>query len=314
MLLNPGCAPVMHPARLDRAESPSDRELEAAGKVHAAQCNPRWGSLWPGAAQYCYGAERTGLLLAGLGAAELGTAITAAINQNISAPAAAAPLLAFGDLLTLGVMDAVLEQQRADKLLFVPQENLGELAAAPFSSEVLSRPGVFLGIAGTLAAGLLVSRITDGPLSTQGFGKRPVLFGQTVNSSWGYPVAVGIGVGLFEHVALAEETAFRGVLQSGWARRYGEDRGLIYGSLAFGLIHSTNIFFMDSSQRVSYLLVGVPFITLLGSYLGYEYRASGYSLAPSVAIHFWYDFLIEAVSFVLDPKNSPLALSYATPL
>ncbi len=210
-------------------------------------------------------------------------------------------------------MDAVLELQRARKLLYVPQENLAELAAAPFSLEVLSQPTVFLGIAGTLAAGLLVARITDGPLTTQGFGKRPVLFGRTVNSSWGYPVAFGIGVGLFEHVALAEETAFRGVLQSSWARRYGEDRGWIYGSLAFGLIHSTNLFFMDSSQRLSYLLVGVPFITLLGSYLGLAYRHSGYSLAPPVAIHFWYDFLIEAVSFVLDPRDSPLALSYGAP-
>ena len=300
----------MHAARLDPAAPASDRELESQARVQAPRCNPRWGSLFPGAGQYCYGAERTGLLLAGLGAAELGTAIVAALHQNLAAPAAAVPLLAFGDLLTLGVMDAVLEQQRAQRLLYVPQENLAELAAAPFSLEVLSRPGVFLGIAGTLAAGLLVSRLTDGPLSTQGFGKRPVLFGQTVDSAWGYPAAFGIGVGLFEHVALAEETAFRGVLQSGWARRYGEDRGLLFGSLAFGLLHSTNAFFLDSSQRVRYLLVGVPFITLLGSYLGLEYRQSGYSLAPSVAIHFWYDFLIEAVSFVLDPRNSPLALSY----
>lgn len=300
----------MHSARLDPAAPASDRELEAAGKVHAPQCNPRLGSLWPGAAQYCFGAQRTGLVMAGLGGLELGTAIGAALDRNITAPAAAVPLLGFGDLLTFGVMDAVLEMQRAEKLQYVPQENAAELAAAPFSTEVLSRPGVFLGIAGTLAAGLLVSRITDGPLTTEGFGKRPVLFGHTVNSSWGYPAAFGIGAGLFEQVALAEESAFRGVLQSGWSRRYGETRGWLYGSLAFGLIHSTNVFFMDPGQRLSYLLVGVPFITVLGSYLGYEYRASGYSLAPSVAIHFWYDFLIEAVSFVLDPKNSPISLSY----
>ena len=300
----------MHAARLDRDAPASDRELEAAGKVQAPKCNPRLGSLWPGAAQYCYGAERTGLLLAGLGAAELGTAIGAAIDQNIQAPSSAVPLLAFGDLLTFGVMDAVLEMQRAQRLLYVPQENVAELAAAPFSLEVLAQPRVFLGIAGTLAAGLLVSRLTDGPLSTQGFGKRPVLFGRTVNSSWGYPAAFGIGVGLFEHVSLAEESAFRGVLQSGWARRYGEERGWIYGSLAFGLIHSTNIFFMDPGQRVKYLLIGVPFITLLGGYLGDTYRQSSYSLAPPGAIHFWYDFLIESVAFVLDPKTSPLALSW----
>jgi membrane protease YdiL (CAAX protease family) len=131
-----------------------------------------------------------------------------------------------------------------------------------------------------------------------------------VNSAVGYPLAFGIGAALFEHVAIAEETAFRGVLQSTWTRSYGETRGWVYGSLAFGLVHSTNIFFMQSNQRATYLLAGVPFITLLGSYLGLVYRQSGYSLEQPVAIHFWYDFLIEAVSFVGDPRNSPLALSY----
>ena len=69
----------------------------------------------------------------------------------------------------------------------------------------------------------------------------------------------------------------------------------------------------DRDQRLKYLAVGVPFITLLGSYLGLAYRESRYSLAPSVAIHFWYDLLLEAVSFLGDPKNSPLAVAWGTP-
>ena len=210
-------------------------------------------------------------------------------------------------------MDAVLESQRAAHYRFVPQESLGELARAPFSADVLSRPAVWAGIAGTLAAGVLVSRVLDGPVDTQNFGKRPVLFGRQMNSAVGYPIAGAIGIGLFEHVALAEETAFRGLLQSGWARSAGETRGWIYGSLAFGLVHASNILFMDPSQRLTYLAVGVPFITLLGSYLGLAYRESGYSLAPSVAIHFWYDFLIESYGFLADPKHSPLALSWGMP-
>jgi len=210
-------------------------------------------------------------------------------------------------------MDAGLENQRALKLKYVPQENLSELARAPFSFEVLRRPTVWGGIIGTLAAGLLVSRLVDGPITTQGFGKRPVLFGHEVNSAAGYPAAGVIGVGLFEHVSLAEESTFRGLLQSTWSREYGEDRGFVYGSLAFGALHATNIFFMDSSERLNYLAVGVPFITVLGSYLGLVYRSSGYSLGPSVAIHFWYDFLVEAIGFAGDPKNSPLALSWGTP-
>ena len=269
--------------------------------------------LLPGYLQICRGRTADGAVLAGLGVAELGTAIGASVADGISSNAAGVPLLALGDLLTLSVMDAGLENQRALKLKYVPQENLSELARAPFSFEVLRRPTVWGGIIGTLAAGLLVSRLVDGPITTQGFGKRPVLFGHEVNSAAGYPAAGVIGVGLFEHVSLAEESTFRGLLQSTWSREYGEDRGFVYGSLAFGALHATNIFFMDSSERLNYLAVGVPFITVLGSYLGLVYRSSGYSLGPSVAIHFWYDFLVEAIGFAGDPKNSPLALSWGTP-
>ena len=52
-----------------------------------------------------------------------------------------------------------------------------------------------------------------------------MLFGTQLHDPVGYPLAGGIGVALFEHVAVAEEMAFRGVLQSGWARTMGETRG-----------------------------------------------------------------------------------------
>jgi membrane protease YdiL (CAAX protease family) len=303
----------MHEARLDSDSLPSEREQEARERVIGANCDARYGLLFPGLGQLCRGRAVEGSLMAGLGTAELSTALVSGAKNGFSQPAAAVPLLAFGDLLTYSVMDAVLESHRAARLRFVPQESPAELARAPFSAEVLKRPSVWAGIAVTLAAGLLVSRIVDGPLNTQNFAKRPVLFGREMNSAIGYPLAAGIGVGLFEHVALAEESAFRGVLQSSWARSWGEERGWIYGSLAFGLLHASNVFFMSSSDRVAYLAVGVPFITLLGSYLGLAYRWNDYSLAPPVAIHFWYDFLIEAASFVADPKNSPLAVAWGVP-
>src|SRR5262249_5615284 len=160
---------------------------------------------------------------------------------------------------------------------------------------------------------LLVSRIVDGPYDTTNFGKRPVIFGQEMNSAVGYPLAGAIGIALFEHVAVAEESVFRGLVQSGFARSSGETKGWIYGSLIFRLAHSTNIFFIDESQRAKYLLVRVPFITLPDSYFGLAYWSSGSSLGPSVAIHLWYDFLIEAYGFILDPKHSPLAVTWSMP-
>jgi membrane protease YdiL (CAAX protease family) len=301
----------MHEARREREAPAMPRETEARERIVASDCTSRFSLLVPGLPQLCRGRSGEGAALASLGAAELATGVAAGLASGFDKPAAEVPLLAFGDLLTASVMDAALENQRAARLPFVPQESLSELAVAPFSFQVLSRPEVFGGIAVTLAAGLLVSRAVDGPLDTSNFRTRPVLFGHTTNSAVGYPIAGAIGMGLFEHVAIAEESVFRGLLQSGWARSSGETQGWIYGSLAFGLLHSTNIVFMDPSQRLTYLAVGVPFITVLGSYLGLVYRGSGYSLAPSVAIHFWYDFLLEAVSFAADPKNSPLAVNWS---
>lgn len=303
----------MHQARRAPEEPASERETQARQRVFDSGCTSRSAILVPGLLQLCRGRNGEGAALAALGAAELGTGIAAGATSGFGSAAAQVPLLAFGDLLTASAMDGALETQRAARLPFVPQESLSELARAPFSGEVLSRPAVWGGIAGSLAAGLLVSRIVDGPIRTQDFGKRPVLFGHTLNSAVGYPLAAAIGITLFTHVVIAEESVFRGLLQSTWARSEGETRGWVYGSLAFGLLHSTNVFFMDSSQRLSYLAIGVPFITVLGSYLGLAYRFSGYSLAPSVAIHFWYDFLLEAISFAGDPKNSPLAVTWSAP-
>ena len=303
----------MHEARLFREEPASEREIEARERVLTGKCDARYGLFFPGVGQLCRGRTAEGALIVGLGVGELGAAIASGVKNGFSQPGAGVPLLAFGDLLTLSVMDAVLETQRAARLPYVPQETLSELARAPFSAEVMAKPAVWAGILGSLAAGLLVSRILDGPLDTQNFAKRPVLFGREMNSAPGYLAAGAIGAGLFEHVALAEETAFRGLLQGGWTRSHGEQTGWIYGSLAFGLVHASNIFFLPENQRLSYLAVGVPFITLLGSYIGMAYRWSDFSLGPPVAIHFWYDFLIEAVAFAADPKNSPLAVTWAVP-
>jgi membrane protease YdiL (CAAX protease family) len=301
----------MHSARLAPDSPPSDREIASAGRVQSCPAGP--GLFFPGGLQMCRGRTGEGTVLAALAVAELGAGVTGAVANGLGSSAAGVPFLALGDLVTLSVMDLALENQRALRLLYVPEESLGELAKAPFSGDVLARPSVWAGIAGSLAAGILVSALVDGGIDTHNAGKRPVLFGREMNSAVGYPVAAAIGVALFEHVAIAEEMAFRGVVQSGLARSHGETRAWLYSSLGFGLVHASNIMFLDRGQRLTYLAVGVPFITLLGSYLGLAYRWNGYSLAPSVAIHFWYDLLLEAAAFVADPKNSPLAVTWGMP-
>ena len=302
----------MQEARLERDSRPTERELESSER--AASCPARAGLLLlPGLMQMCRGRTSEGVALASLAVAELGAAVTGGVTNGLETSAAGVPLIALGDLLTLSVMDVALENQRSSRLRYVPQESLGELALAPFSGQVLSRPTVWAGVSASLAAGILVSAVVDRGIDTHNAGKRPVIFGREMNTAPGYLLAGAIGAGLFEHVALAEEMAFRGVLQSSWARSLDETRGWAYASLLFGAVHGSNVLFIDRSQRLAYLAAGVPFITLLGAYLGLAYRWNRYSLAPSVAIHFWYDLLIEAAAFVADPKNSPLAVSWGMP-
>jgi membrane protease YdiL (CAAX protease family) len=212
-----------------------------------------------------------------------------------------------------GVVDTVLDRQRAAHLPYVPEETLGELAAAPFNPRVLRRPGVWAGIVGLTAAGVGLSVLAGEHLRTGHFGESPNLFGQQLRPPIGYPLAAAVGTALFLQVAIAEEATFRGYIQSDLTRKAGPTAGWLVGSLIFGATHALNALVLPPGERARYLAIAVPGITLVGSYLGLSYRWSGYSLAPPVALHFWYDFLQSAVFFAADPQHSPLSASVAMP-
>jgi membrane protease YdiL (CAAX protease family) len=300
---------------MSASEPPSERELEAAARIRDAKCGTSLRWLFPGIGQACLGKPGEAAVIATLGGGELATGvIVAATNsQGLSNPGAAVPLLALEDTWLYSAIDVDLDYQRATRKLYVPQDTLAELAVAPFNPRVLAKPDVFLGILGMTALGIGVSVLVDESFDTTHLGERPNLFGRQFSRGVGYPLAGGIGIGVFEHVAIAEETAFRGDIQSTLARELGETQGWLWGSIIFGGMHALNALFLPSDQRASYLAIGVPFITVVGSYLGLSYRWRDYSLAPSVAEHFWYDFIQSAVFFVLDPQHSPLSASIAIP-
>ena len=311
-LVLPWATPGIPRARTSALQGAFPREREDAAALRAAGCDPRWGLLFPGLGALCAGRTGEGVLLASVGLAELGTSLTVGLRSSFGTPGAAVPLLAFADLFTAAAIDGTLRAQRAARLPYTPQETLGEAFAAPFSLDVLSQTDVWAGILGTFAVGLAYTQLFEGGLSTRHAFERPNLFGKTVNTLPGSLAAGAIGASLFSHVAVAEELAFRGLLQSGITRRWNdEDRGFVLGSLVFGLFHASNALFLPDNQKIDYIVKGVPFITLLGAYLGWTYRNHGYGLSAPIAVHFWYDFLIEAAGFVLDPKHSPLSMAFA---
>jgi membrane protease YdiL (CAAX protease family) len=186
---------------------------------------------------------------------------------------------------------------------------MADLGAAPFNWQVMKRPAVWLGILGTLAVGMATTLALADDIDTDQVGEDPNLFGEVVDGRWGYPAAGGIGAVYFTHVAVGEEALFRGYIQSSLSRNSGENTGWVAASLLFGAAHIPNIYALPEEERGEYLLYGIPFITAAGFYLGWLYRDSGYALGPSTAVHFWYDLLLSAAVFALEPQNSILGTS-----
>lgn len=306
------------PARLSADEPENQRERSAREHVSHAHCAAELGLFFPGIAQFCLGKPAEGAVMAGLGAAELGTAAwsIAARDEglkNLDYPTTGLPLVAFQYLWVYSYVDGVFERQRAAHLRYVPLDTPSELALAPFTPKVLAYPDVWAGILASLALGLGASVLIEGGVSTRHVGDDPRLFGHTFSPAAGYPLAAAVGIGIFDHVAVAEESVFRGLIQSQMSREMDPTRGWIGASLAFGAAHAGNVASVEPEHQAAYLGVAVPLITLLGGYLGLTYRRHGYSLAPSVAIHFWYDLLISAADYIHDPQHSSISGRIALP-
>jgi len=306
------CSRPLKSARLSALEPVSQVEEEAEIRHNSATCSLSWGLLFPGLSQYCAGQEKDAYLLSGLGAMEVGLSLWAGNENGFDHSSAQLPLLAFQDLWVYGFSQSFVDMALANHERYAPQDTLYDLVAAPWNWAVIKRTDVWLGTLFLTAVGVgLTLYMNDGIHSD--FGADPRILGEDFSPLAGYSLGSTIGAGLFTHVAVAEEMLFRGTLQSGLARKRGELQGWLGASFLFGVTHALNVFALPASERTRYLAIAVPYITVTGSYLGWRYKESGYSLSVPVAIHFWYDFLLSAVFFAADPRNSPISAKISVP-
>lgn len=315
------CSRPIVAARTTALAPPHPIELDAADRVATRRCTPRLGFLFPGLGQMCLRQDGRAALLAGLASAEIGTAVAVAVNDSERAmdrrggdahPGVGLPLVALQDLWLYGVSDVYVQESLARRQLYAPRDSLVDLVAAPFNAQVMRQPWVWGGLLGTLALGVGATFLIDEPDASRA-GDDPDLFGRRLDGEIGYPLGFGVGGVLFGHVAIAEEAFFRGFLQSRFARDADELSGWAGATLVFGLAHVPNAFLLPEEDRRDYLLYAIPLITAAGGYLGWVYRATGYSLASPVAIHFWYDLLLTTTFFVVDPESLPFKAGISIP-
>jgi membrane protease YdiL (CAAX protease family) len=301
------CAGVPRGARVDSASPPSPQELDASTRLADTPCSGRLGFLLPGAGQLCHGKTAEGATLLSLTAAELtlaGVAGATGDGPALENPAVFLPVVAVQNVWIYGAVEPYLDEQRARRELYVPQESLFELAAAPFNYRVLTQPDVGLGILGLSALAIAYGTLLGGsrsPVETQ----RP--------STAQYVVATGVGSALFTHVAIGEEVLFRGLIQSSLARNRGPWTGWAWSSAVFGAAHLPNALVLPESQQRDYLLYSVPFITVVGSYLGLTYMWNDYALSAPVAVHFWYDLLVSLAGLAASPDTGTVGSSIRLP-
>jgi len=313
-----GCsAPIRH-ARLDPAAAPSAVEIDAADRARNRSCGPTVGLLWPGIGQACLGRPQEAAILATMAGAELGVGIAGLAlipsdNQTGELLSDSGQAVAFAgvqNLWTYSISRSALDLQLAQWKPYAPQDTLEEMVIAPFNVQVLKRPAVFGGIIGLTGTAVAINAFSEGSTSRG----RPNLFGKRLPEPVAYPLAAGLGTVLFQHVAIGEEIAFRGLLQPDLVRLTGsETNGWILSSLIFGGFHAFNALLLPGADAAGYLAYAVPYITVTGAWLGLAFRWSGYSLAPPIAIHFWYDFLLSAADFAMDPKHNVFSAKVAVP-
>ena len=302
-----GCAGAPRPARMDPSAPPTDVELDAAARLADPACSGRLGFFAPGVGQLCYGKTAEGVTLLGLTAAEgtlAGVAGNVGDGPALENPGVILPLVGIQNLWIYGVIDPYLDEQRARRELFVPQESLFELATAPLNYRVLRQPDVGLGILGLTTLAIVYGALIGGDDVV------PTTRSPTPSD---YVLAGGVGSALFTHVAVGEEVLFRGFLQSGLARNRGPWIGWAWSSAVFGAAHIPNALALPESQQRDYLVYSVPFITVVGSYLGLSYHWNDYALSAPVAVHFWYDLLVSLAGLAAQPDSATVGTSIRLP-
>jgi membrane protease YdiL (CAAX protease family) len=289
--------------------------------------------IHPGAGHYYLGDAKKATRLAVIGGLELGAALMTGLDgwpeksggwdELFDDPTFLLAYIYYNNTWMWSVFSAYRDARTLNGTELpgcpLPRQSFADLLFAPVNPRVVSRPEVALGLVGMLGVGALVSYAAEGALLSDAgwlFEREKVNFmGRHMHRGVGTALGELYYAALFAPVGIGEEAFFRGLLQTSWSEARGKARGWVTASLIFGLAHAPNALLLETrEERVRYLTMGVPYLTLAGFYLGWVYMRNDFSLAESVALHFWYDFLISTLGFILDPDSAPFAAGIGVPI
>lgn len=164
-------------------------------------------------------------------------------------------------------------------------ESIGDLAYSPFNFQILKLPYVYIP--------MILMSFLAGSDRISPDGSDPILAPRSLikdGSLYGGAFITGISP------AIGEEAFFRGYLNQRLTMSgLGPYWGLGSSSLLFMLAHEGN----DDARegRLSRLIGGI--------YLGYVHLLYGYDIRPSIALHFWWNFILgisQISRYVADPN------------
>lgn len=280
--------------------------------------------LCPGCGHIYLGETAQGIGYLGGTAALIGTAATLLRGHtagdltgpvdSAQVPIALGAAIAGQNLWFYSIFDAYRDARvmRADTgyKFKMTRESLGDLASAPFRPSVIKSPWVWAGVPLALAGGIAASYLIAPDELTAYRSITEVdkvnVLGRDFSPGKGFAAGSAFFAGLFVPVGVGEEALFRGVIQTEMEERFGTYGGLAVASAIFGAVHYLN-FANDPATGA----VVVPVIAILGSSLGLAYIHTNHKLSTSVAMHFWYDFLLSTVAFAVDPEHQPFVVQYS---
>lgn len=286
-------------------------QVSDSTKYQKPELLPRWTLYVPGASYYYQKNYLKGTAFAALeiGGVYLGIKHGQTLKNNSSSPYYNYPLF-----IGLQAFQTEKLTNFKNRLEVIKYHNPGfryhdisekDLYLAPFKLENIATPitggmvllaGIFLGLEKHFEKHT-ISEVKQMYFLNRYIPRNQALaaFGTTsLAMSW----AAGVG----------EEYIVRNYMMPILDYKYGQTKGLIFSSVAFGALHFTNLAFAENPDFKSTLLQ-VGQATVLGFFLGRDVQKRGYNIGPAIAAHMWYDAVLMLGSFLINPEENFLGVN-----